>query len=260
MRNKNTPLFTLIGAGPGDPELITVKGVKALLEAKVVLYDALVHVDLLDYIPKTSLKVLVGKRAGVHSFSQAKINRLIVEHAKKYGSVVRLKGGDPFIFGRGKEEIEYAQKFGINCKVIPGLTSSTSLPAIQGISLTKRGVNESFWVVTGTTKKGSLSSDISLAARSTATVVVLMGRNKLPEIIEIYKALGRENLPIALIQNGSLANEKIALGTIKTIEEEVKRLSIGTPAIIIIGEVVNQHPKYLFSTIEQNLQQEYSNN
>lgn len=135
---KNSPLFTLIGGGPGDPELITVKGVKALLEAKVVLYDALIHTDLLNYVPKTSIKILVGKRAGAHSHTQDHINKLIVKYAKKYGSVVRLKGGDPFIFGRGREEIEYTQNFGIKCEVIPGLTSSTSLPALQGISLTTR--------------------------------------------------------------------------------------------------------------------------
>jgi uroporphyrin-III C-methyltransferase len=259
--NKNiSPLLTLIGAGPGDPDLITVKGVKALSKAKVVLYDALVHLDLLNYVPETSIKILVGKRAGSLSYTQDEINKLIVKYAKKYGRVVRLKGGDPFIFGRGKEEIDYATKFGIKNEVIPGLTSSTSLPALQGISLTTRGVNESFWVVTGTTQSGLLSSDISLAARSTATVVVLMGRNKLLEIISIYKSLGRENLPIALIQNGSLPNEKIALGTMKTIEEEVCRKGVGTPAIIVIGEVVNQHPDYLFKTIEQKLLQDYSKN
>lgn len=259
--NRNiTPLLTLIGAGPGDPDLITVKGIKALSKAKVVLYDALVHLDLLTYVPKTSIKILVGKRAGSHSHTQDEINMLIVKNANKYGRVVRLKGGDPFIFGRGKEEIEYAAKFGIKSEIIPGLTSSTSLPALQGISLTTRGVNESFWVVTGTTQSGLLSSDISLAARSSATIVVLMGRNKLIEIVSIYKSLGRENLPIALIQNGSLPDEKIALGTIKTIVEEVSRKEVGTPAIIVIGEVVNQHPAYLFETIEQNLLRNYSKN
>ncbi len=252
--NKNaSPLLTLIGAGPGDPNLITVKGVKALSKARVVLYDALIHLDLLNYVPETSIKILVGKRSGSHSYSQDEINKLIVKYAHKYGNVVRLKGGDPFIFGRGKEEIEYAQMYGVKSEVIPGLTTATSLPALQGISLTTRGVNESFWVVTGTTQSGVLSSDILLAAQSTATVIVLMGRNKLPEIAGIYKSLGRENLPIALIQNGSLPNEKIALGTIKTIEEEVLIKGVGTPAIIVIGDVVNQHHDYLFKTIEQNL-------
>ncbi|MCF6361273.1 MAG: uroporphyrinogen-III C-methyltransferase [Cyclobacteriaceae bacterium] len=254
--NKNiNPLLTVIGAGPGDPELITVKAVKALAVAKVVLYDALVHPDLLNHAPKDSIKILVGKRASFHSYTQDEINKLIVTYAKKYGNVVRLKGGDPFIFGRGKEEIEYAHSYGVKSKIVPGLTSATSLPALQGISLTTRGINESFWVVTGTTKSGVLSSDISLAAQSTATVVVLMGRNKLSEIISIYKSLGRESQPIALIQNGSLPNEKIALGTIKNIEEEVLTKKIGTPAIIIIGDVVNQHHDYLYKTIEQNLRQ-----
>ncbi len=260
-RNKEiSPVLTLIGAGPGDPDLISVKGAKALSKARVVLYDALIHPDLLNYVPEKSIKIFVGKRSGFKSYSQFEINNLIVKYALEYGSVVRLKGGDPFVFGRGKEEMKYAAKYGIRSEIIPGMTSATALPALQGISLTARGINESFWVLTGTTRSGKLSSDLHLAARSTATVVVLMGRNKLAEIASIYKLIGRENIPIAVIQDGSLPTEKVALGSIKTIEEVVVRKSIGTPAIIVIGEVVNHYRAHVFQHIENRILQEYTTN
>ncbi|HIB76928.1 MAG TPA: uroporphyrinogen-III C-methyltransferase [Flavobacteriales bacterium] len=234
------PLLTLVGAGPGDPELITLKGVKALSSAKVVLYDALVHTDLLEHAPENCVKILVGKRSGKHSFKQSEINELIVKYAYEFGSVVRLKGGDPFVFGRGSEEIEYAEKFGIASIVIPGLSCSTSLPGLQGMPLTKRGVNESFWVVTGTTEKGGISPDFYLAAQSSATVVVLMGRNKLHVITEFYKSIGKDKMPIAVIHNGSLKSEKTAIGSMNNIESLSQEKNIGTPSILVIGEVVKE--------------------
>ncbi|PCJ81223.1 MAG: uroporphyrinogen-III C-methyltransferase [Bacteroidetes bacterium] len=239
------PKLTLVGAGPGDPELITLKGVKALSSAKVVLYDALVHPDMLDYTSDGCLNILVGKRSGHHSYKQHEINELIVKYAYEFGSVVRLKGGDPFVFGRASEEIEYADKYGITSNVIPGLSCSTALPGLHGMPLTKRGVNESFWVVTGTTKNGKISDDFYLAARSSATVVVLMGRKKLNVVTEFYKSIGKENLPIAVIQNGSLESEKTAIGSIIDIEALVEEKKIGTPAILIIGEVVKYHSERL---------------
>ena len=155
------PYLTLVGAGPGDPELFTLKGVKALSTADVVLYDALVNKDLLDYAPAKAQKVFVGKRAGKHSLKQEEINELIVEYAFNYGHVVRLKGGDPFVFGRGHEEIAYAAAFGIDSSVVPGISSSIAVPEMQKIPVTARGYSESFWVVTGTTKEGELSKDIA---------------------------------------------------------------------------------------------------
>lgn len=248
---KNEPKLTLVGAGPGDPELITMKGLKALGTANVVLYDALSHPDLLDHTPAKALRVFVGKRAGRHSIKQEEIDRLIVNYALQYGHVVRLKGGDPFVFGRGQEEIAHAQAFGIATEVIPGITSAVGVPALQGIPVTRREDSESFWVITGTTRERQLSSDIELAARSTATVVVLMGMGKLQRILDIYEREGRDDLPVAIIQNGSLPNEQVAIGTVNTIAEEVTRKGMGAPAIIVLGEVVKRHADFNHAFIQK---------
>jgi len=229
--------LTLIGAGPGDPDLITLKGIKALQKAKVVLYDSLAHPSLLDYCPADCIKILVGKRFGKTSCSQDDINSLIVEYATQYGEVVRLKGGDSFIFGRGYEEIIYAAQHGIESEIIPGISSSYAVPALVGIPLTSRGISESFWVITGTTKSHSLSKDLSLAAQSTATVVILMGLHKLDEIVAIYAQIGKTDEPIAIIQNGTLENQKIVTGKISNIQPLVKISEIASPAIIVIGQV-----------------------
>jgi len=229
--------LTLVGAGPGDPDLITLKGIKALQKAKVVLYDSLAHPALLDYCPDHCIKVLVGKRFGKTSCGQDDINQLIVDYAKQYGEVVRLKGGDSFIFGRGYEEIVYAALHNIESEVIPGISSSYAVPALAGIPLTSRGVSESFWVITGTTKSHSLSKDLSLAAQSTATVVILMGLHKLDEIVEIYAGVGKLDEPVAIIQNGTLENQKIVSGKISNIQPLAKISEIASPAIIVIGQV-----------------------
>lgn len=229
--------LTLVGAGPGDPDLITLKGIKALQQADVVMYDALVHPDLLDYCKPDALKVYVGKRLNEYSCTQEEINPLIVHYAQQYGQVVRLKGGDSFVFGRGYEEIEFARQHGIDTEVIPGLSSSYAVPALAGIPLTTRGISESFWVVTGTTKAGQLSNDLQLAAQSTATVVVLMGMHKLAEIMTVFGENGKANLPVAIIQNGSLQEEKTVTGTVSTIVDRVAKTGISSPAIIVVGEV-----------------------
>ena len=238
------PKLTLVGAGPGDPELISLKGIKALQKADVVLYDALVHPDLLEYVRPNCMCKFVGKRAGRHSMKQDQINQLIVSSAFSYGHVVRLKGGDPFIFGRGHEEMEYAQSLGIAVEVVPGISSVTSLPAIQKIPLTRRGLSESFWVVTATTKTGELSHDLSLAAQSTASIVILMGMRKLSEIVALFSLYGRANTPILIIQNGSLKEEKMCVSTIAEIEREAKCKQMGTPALMLIGDIVSLHKLY----------------
>lgn len=243
MQFKKQPKLTLVGAGPGDIDLITVKGVKALAEADVVLYDALINPQLLEYAPKRALKKFVGKRKGFHRYSQDEINQLIVDYAFTEGHVVRLKGGDPFIFGRGSEEIDHVNSFGITCDVVPGISSSISVPAVQGISLTKRGVSESFWVITGTTSARELSNDVELAAQSTATIAILMGMSKLPEIVKLFQHYGRGNEAVAIIQNGTLPNEKVGVGTINTIQEEVATKGLSNPAVIVIGEVVKHSYK-----------------
>ncbi len=235
--NYPSGLLTVVGAGPGDVDLLTIKGAKALQDADVVLYDALVDIKLLEYAPNAE-HIFVGKRRGCYSYQQDQINELIVSRAKSHGKVVRLKGGDPFVFGRGAEEMEYAAKHGVEVAVVPGISSSVSVPASQNIPVTKRGSSESFWVITGTTKNHVLSEDVALAAKSSATVIILMGMSKLLEIVSLFKKEGKPNLPIAIIQNGTRENEKLGIGTIANILEVVVKEGLKNPAIIIIGEVV----------------------
>jgi len=234
----NIPKLTLVGAGPGDVDLITLKAIRVLKTADVVLYDALVNEELLEYINADAEIIFVGKRRGCYRYQQEQINELIVALANSKGHVVRLKGGDPFIFGRGAEEMEYAANFGIETAFVPGISSSLAVPAYQNIPLTKRGSSESFWIITGTTKDHMISNDVTLAAKSNATVVVLMGMGKLPEIIALFQRENKHNLPVAIIQNGTRADEKVGIGTVDTILEVVKENALSNPSIIVLGEVV----------------------
>lgn len=238
----NSAKLSVVGAGPGDPELITIKAIKTLKDAKVVLFDALINRDLLKYCPQAE-HIFVGKRKDKHRYSQDEINELIVKYARERGHVVRLKGGDPFIFGRGSEEIKYAKSKGLETAVVSGITSSIAVPANVGIPLTQRGTSESFWVITGTTTQKKLSDDIRLAAQSTATVVILMGMTKLAEIVDIFSYYGKENIPVGIIQNGTTVNEQSGFGTIKSIEKVVAEKQLTAPAIIVIGEVVRESGK-----------------
>ena len=236
--------ITLLGAGPGDPDLLTLKGVKALQAADVVLYDALTNEALLAHAPVEAIRVYVGKRSGEHSYPQETINKLMIDYALNYGHVVRLKGGDPFVFGRGYEELDYAASYSIPVDVIPGISSSIGVPGLQQIPVTHRGMSESFWVITGTTTSGEVSNDIYQAAESNATILVLMGLKKLTKIVEIFKAAGRSNLPAAVIQNGSSAEEKLVIGVVDTIESLVQQENVKAPALLIFGEVVSLHPSF----------------
>ncbi len=247
--SKHTAKLTLVGAGPGDDDLITMKGIKALADADVILYDALVNESLLNYAPGKARKIFVGKRAGLHSVQQEEINRLIVKYAFSHGHVVRLKGGDPFVFGRGLEEINMAKSHGIETALIPGISSALAIPAMQNIPLTHRGVSESFWVLTGTTKSGQLSKDLLLAAQSSATIVILMGMKKLDQILNVFANCNKNNTPVAVVQNGSRPDEKLGLGTVSTISEIVKSEGLSSPAIIVIGEIVRYTKKEAFSEL-----------
>lgn len=228
----------LIGAGPGDPELLTLKAIKALKKAEVVLYDALVSEQLLAYCNPECELVYVGKKPGIHQYQQIYINDMIVDYGRKYQNVVRLKGGDPFVFGRGHEELEHARAHGMNVEVIPGITSAISVPALNEIPLTKRGVNESFWVITGTTSSLEMSSDIHLAAQSSATIVILMGMRHLNKIVNIFSSARGQNEPIGVIQNGSRRDEQSVFGEAGNIVDLVKERGLSSPAIIVVGEVV----------------------
>jgi uroporphyrin-III C-methyltransferase len=232
------PFLSLVGSGPGDPELITLKAIKILQKADVILHDALSNSELLSYSKKSAVLRFVGKRFGCHALSQDEINTLIVRYAYSHGHVVRLKGGDPFVFGRAQEEIEAARVAGIEVEVVPGISSALAVPEMQMIPLTSRGVSESFWVTTGTTRSGDISSDIKLAAQSTATVVILMAMSKLETIMDIFLQEGKSDTPVAIIQNGTMPNEKCVVGTVRDICFKAQYEGLSNPAIIVVGEVV----------------------
>jgi uroporphyrin-III C-methyltransferase len=241
-----------VGAGPGDPELITLKGLKALQRADVVLYDALVSPELLNNTPQGCKHVFVGKRKAKKEFAQDEINSLLVFYARRYKTVIRLKGGDPNVFGRGHEEMVFVEGHGISTELIPGISSSIAAPSSAGIPLTKRGVNESFWVITGTLSSGEISHDIHLAAKSTATLVILMGVSHLSEIARIISNVRSAEEPIAIIQNATCADQKVVTGTVSTIENIVSNANVSSPAVIIIGKVVEER-RALLNLVEQNL-------
>ncbi|WP_343688238.1 uroporphyrinogen-III C-methyltransferase [Chitinophaga sp.] len=230
--------LSLVGAGPGDPELITLKAINVLKQADVILYDALVNEVLLKYAKPGAVVQFVGKRYGCHSLSQQEINHLIVEYAYSHGHVVRLKGGDPFVFGRAGEEIAAANAAGMEVEVIPGISSALAAAESQMIPLTSRGVTESFWVTTGTTLTGDISGDIALAARSTATVIILMAMSKLEEIMEIFAQHGKRDLPVAIIQEATTGRDKMVIGTVKDIYYKAQHEGLANPAVIVVGEVV----------------------
>lgn len=238
------PKITLIGAGPGDPDLFSLKGVKALKTADVVLYDANVNEALLCYAPDDIPKVYVGKRSDDEDFSQDAVNKLIIDYALNYGHVVRLKSGDPFFFAKGYEEIDAAESYSIPTEIIPGISSAIGAPSLQKIPMIYKDLSESFWAVTGTNAKGEISEDLYIAAKTRATIVVLNGIEKVSEIASIFQAENKGLLPVAVIQNGSTPQEKVEIGTVETIAEIVKDKGISAPALLVFGDVVSLHPKF----------------
>jgi uroporphyrin-III C-methyltransferase len=191
-----------------------------------------------------AIKAFVGKRYGCHALSQQEINCQIVEHGRKHKHIVRLKGGDPFVFGRALEEIEAAEAAGMDVEIVPGISSALAVPASRRVPLTCRGINESFWVTTGTTQNGSISDDIRLAAQSSATVVILMAMSRLEEIMEIFSAHGKQDTAVAIIQNGTREDEKMVVGTVRDIAYRAMHAAMSNPAVIIIGDVVKLAPAY----------------
>jgi len=238
MEAKNNDFgFFIMGAGPGDPELITMKAHQILKRAEVILYDNLCNRELLDIAPKTCMMVYVGKQPYGNSMSQEQINHLIVTYAGIYKVVVRLKGGDPFIFGRGFEELLFAEMRGIKATYIPGISSMQGA-GLAGIPLTHRGISESLWIITGTKKDGSLSGDLKCAMNSSATVVIYMGMKKLAEISGIYSAGGMGSAPAAIIQHVSLPHQRQVLCEVRNLHKAALKEGLSNPAIIIIGDVV----------------------
>jgi uroporphyrin-III C-methyltransferase len=228
------PHVTLIGAGPGDPELLTLKAVRALGAADVVLMDALVNRGCLAHVRSTAKIIEVGKRGGCKSTPQAFIEKLLVLYAKEKKNVVRLKGGDPFVFGRGGEEVEALLAHGIEVDVIPGITAGTAVPAALGIPVTHREFARGVTFVTGHTKDGT-EPDWQALARSHTTLVIYMGLRGLQKILSSLKAAGMDPAtPACIIENGTLHNQKQRVATLGTLSGE----GFTGPALIVVGEVV----------------------
>jgi uroporphyrinogen III methyltransferase/synthase len=231
----------LVGAGPGDPELITRRGLRRLREADVVLYDALVHPDQLRQAKPDAELVFVGKRAGRVSQRQAAINRQLVEAARDGKTIVRLKGGDPYLFGRGSEEAELLASEGIPFEVVPGVPSPLAATAYAGLSLTHRELASSVAYVTATesVEKDRASHDWSKLATATQTLVIFMGMRKLDSLATILIENGRPaSTPAAVIQWASLPTQRTVVGTLADIHERASRAGLGLPALTIVGEVV----------------------
>jgi len=232
----------LVGAGPGDPDLVTVKGVNALRRAEVLVYDYLANPRIMDYAPASAERVYVGKQAGAHSLPQEEINRLLIRRAEEGSTVVRLKGGDPYIFGRGGEEACALHEAGIPFEVIPGITSAIAVPAFAGIPLTDRRKASSVALITGhedPTKPESRIRWESLAV-GVDTLVFLMGARNLPLIVERLTACGRSpQTPVAVIHQGTGPQQKTVTGALETIVEQAEAEDIRPPSVIVVGEVVS---------------------
>jgi len=230
----------LVGSGPGDPDLLTVKALKILQKADVVLHDSLVSKDILDLVRRDAEFISVGKRARKHSVQQAEINELLVKHANRGLKVVRLKGGDPFIFGRGAEELEHIIKVGINFEVIPGITSASGCSTYAGIPLTHRDHSQTVMFITAHCKDSKDCLDWKSIAKHQQTLAVYMGlmRNEIlrDKLIE-YGRL--PSTPVALIENGTRENQRVVIGTLQDLPTMVEEHQVVSPALMVIGEVVS---------------------
>jgi uroporphyrinogen III methyltransferase/synthase len=237
----NKGVVYLIGAGPGDPGLFTLKGQRILQQADVVIYDRLVGETLLNMARSDAEKIYVGKASGRHALSQEEINQLLVEKASQGLAVARLKGGDPFLYGRGGEEAQYVRQHGLDFEVIPGVTSAIAVPAYAGIPVTHRDATSSFAVITGHEKPGKKDSSIHWEHISTGigTLVFLMGVENLPFICENLMGHGRDpQTPVALIRWGTRPDQEVLTGTLDTIVDLVQKNDFKPPAVIVVGEVV----------------------
>lgn len=236
----------LVGAGPGDPGLISLKGLECLRKADTIIYDRLLDEGLLNSAPKEAERIYVGKTAGEHTRPQAEINRLLVTRAREGKTVVRLKGGDPFVLGRGGEEAEVLVQNGLYFEVVPGITSAVAVPAYAGIPVTHRELASSFAVITGHEDPGKDSSSINWEKLATGvdTLVFLMGMKNLPQIVTRLIEHGRPpGTPVAVIREGTNPGQKTVTGSLKDIVAEVKKHRLTPPAVIVVGEVVRLREK-----------------
>ena len=229
----------LVGAGPGDPGLMTVRGLELLRRAEVVVYDRLVDRRLLDEAPRAR-RIFAGKASGNHALPQEQITKLLLLHARRGRRVVRLKGGDPFVFGRGGEEAEALARARIPFEVVPGVSSAVAVPAYAGIPVTHRGVASSFTVVTGHgSGSGESSVDWARLARGSDTLVVLMGVESLTRIARELIAHGRPaTTPVALVRSGTTSAQETVTGTLRDIAARAARARLEPPVVIVVGDVV----------------------
>lgn len=229
----------LVGGGPGDPDLLTVKALKLLQKAEVVLYDALISPEILNLVNPNALLVSVGKRANNHSKKQYEINQILVKYGKQKRAVVRLKGGDPFIYGRGGEELQALMAAGIDFEVVPGITAASGCASYAGIPLTHREYSQTVMFVTGQCKNSQENIDWTSIARQNQTVVVYMGLLKNDVLTRQLIAYGRcPDTPIAIIENGTTSAQRVITGTLGRLTELVEKHQVISPALMIIGEVV----------------------
>lgn len=241
----------ITGAGPGDLDLLTLKALKVIKEADVILYDRLINEDILSFAKKDVILVYVGKEDGKHTLPQQEINYLLYKYALDYSVVVRLKGGDPFIFGRGSEEALYLALRGIEFEIIPGITSAIAVPAYAGIPLTHRSITSSFRVITGHESPEKPTSMIDWESLKTdETIVILMGLHNIEKIMKKMMEIGKDpKTPVAVIQSGTMENQRVVVGEIENIAYLSKDLQ--SPAVIIVGEVVKLRDKIIW--FEKNL-------
>jgi len=243
-RRAGTGKVYLVGAGPGDPDLLTVRAVKLFARAEVVLYDNLISAEVLALLPAAALRIYVGKRRADHALRQDEINDLLVQHARAGRRVLRLKGGDPFMFGRGGEEIEALAAAGIPVQVVPGVTAATGCAAYAGIPLTHRDHAQACVFVTGHSRGDGLSLGWTALIQPRQTVVIFMGLGKLSGLMQEFVAHGGDpKLPAAIIDNGTRPNQRVTTGTVETIADLATQADLHGPALIILGTVVSLRGK-----------------
>ncbi|AFZ70875.1 uroporphyrin-III C-methyltransferase [Caldisphaera lagunensis DSM 15908] len=235
----------IVGAGPGDPELITVKALNLIKNADVLIYDRLVSKKLLEYCKSDCELIYVGKSPGKHEMEQEKINEMLVNKAMEGKTVVRLKGGDPYIFGRGEEECSYVIEKGILCEVVPGIPSFIGAAVYAGIPLTNRNISSSFSVITGKEAEEKKISNVKLEeiAKASNTIVILMGISTIKENLETIARVKGYDEKCAIVMNATTDSQRVFVGTIKEILDNYENLHLENPAIIIIGKIVNMRDK-----------------
>ncbi|WP_102348385.1 uroporphyrinogen-III C-methyltransferase [Bacillus sp. Marseille-P3661] len=245
----------IVGAGPGDKDLITVKGLKCIQQAEVILYDRLVNTELLDEAKPYADLIYCGKMPNHHPMKQETINRLLVRYAKSGKIVTRLKGGDPFVFGRGGEEAEALVRNGVEFEVVPGITSGIAAPAYAGIPVTHRDLGSTFAILTGHRKQGAEDrTDWKSLANGIDTLAIYMGVGNLPYIVsQLLKYKKAPHTPVAIIHQGTTKNQQTITGTLQTIVDIANKKEIENPSMIVIGEVVKFREKLQsFESMEGN--------